>query len=89
MEKTIREIICDGIRSVLSENRKVEEIVLGGEAYQELKRELSSTYLEDLAALEGVFTLEGLAIREFLSYPVKILPYLPPDYIALRIKNGI
>ncbi len=77
MKKTIRETIFDGIRDVLSENRKVEEIVLSSETYRELKRELSSTYLE------------GLAIRKFLSYPVKILFYLPPDYIALRIKNGI
>jgi len=83
MKKTIREIIIDGIRDVLSENRKVEEIVLGDEVYQELKRELSSTYLENLA------TLKGVAIREFLSYPIRILPYLPPDYIALRIKNEI
>ena len=77
MKKTIREIIIDGIRDVLSENLKVEEIVLGDEVYRELRRELSSTYLE------------GIAIREFLSYPIRILPYLPPDYIALRIKNEI
>jgi len=77
MKKTIGEIIIDGIRDVLSENRKVEEIVLGNKVYQELRRELSSTYLE------------GIAIREFLSYPIRILPYLPPDYIALRIKNEI
>jgi len=77
MKKTIREIIIDGIRDVLSENLKVEEIVLGDEVYRELRRELSSTYLE------------RIAIREFLSYPIRILPYLPPDYIALRIKNEI
>ena len=75
MKKTIREIIIDGIRDVLSENLKVEEIVLGDEVYRELRRELSSTYLE------------GIAIREFFSYPLRILLYLPPDYIALRIKK--
>jgi len=77
MKKMIREIICDGIRNVLSENRKVEEIVLGGEAYQELERELSLTPSEELP------------VREFLSYPIKVLSYLPLNYIALRIKNEI
>ena len=73
----IREIIFDGIRDVLSENRKVEGIVLGGEAYQELERELS------------LMPFEELPIREFLSYPIKVLSYLPLNYIALRIKNEI
>ena len=77
MKKTIREIIIDGIRDVLSENRKVEEIVLGGEAYQELERELS------------LIPFEELPIKKFLSYPIKVLSYLPSDYIALRIKNEI
>ena len=88
MKKMIREIIYDGIRNVLSENREVEEIVLGGEAYQELERELLSTCPAGMTIRDFSDFLPH-AIRNFLPYPIKIISYLPSDYIALRIKNEI
>ncbi len=77
MAKSIRNLIIENIYKIKSENREIEEIVFGEEAYR------------NLAIEWGLPSDHKFAIKEFFGYPIKILSYLPPDYIALRIKNGI
>ena len=40
MTESVRSLIVENIYKIQSENRKIEEIVLGEEAYQKLAKEL-------------------------------------------------
>jgi len=72
--KSIRNLIIENIYKIKNENREIEEIVLGEEAYQKLANEL------DLPPNHK------FPIQVFLGYPVKVLSYLSPYYIGLRFK---
>jgi len=74
MRQSIRNLIIETIHKIKSEYREIEEIVLGEEAYQKLANEL------DLPSDHKP------PIKVFWGYPVKVLSYLPSDYIGLRIK---
>ena len=77
MMKSIRNLIIENIYKIKNENREIEEIVFSEEAYRSLATEW------DLPSDHK------FAIKELFGYPIKILSYLPSDYIGLRIKNGI
>jgi len=74
MTESVRNLIVENIYKIKSECREIEEIVFGEEAYQNLANEL------------GLSPDHKLPIKEFLGYPVRVLSYLPSDYIALRFK---
>jgi len=74
MTGSVRSLIVENIYKLKSENREIEEIVLGEEAYRKLANEL------DLPPDHK------FPIQTFLGYPLKVLPYFPSDYIGLRFK---
>jgi len=74
MAESVRTLIVENIYKIKSENREIEEIVLGKEAYQKLAKEL------DLPPDHK------FPIQLFLGYPAKVSPNFPLDYIGLRFK---
>jgi len=75
MTESVKSLIVENIYKIKSENREIEEIVLGEEAYQKLAKELDLP--PDYKS----------PVKVFFSYPIKILSYFPPDYIGLRFKR--
>lgn len=76
-EGTILDKIIEGIRIVKIENRDIKKIILGTESLTELQMSTLDMMYEG----EIAHTMK----RKLLGYPIKILSFLPHNYIGLEL----
>ena len=76
-DKTILDMIIDGVNIIRAKNRNIEEIVLGAGSLTELQ----------MNTIDMIFCEEKVtktSRMKLLGYPIKTLSFLPHNYIGLK-----
>ena len=80
-DNTILDMIIEGVNIIRTQRREVKEIILGTESVTELQMN-TLDMIYDIYYDGEEANMMGMKL---LGYPIKILSFLPHNYIGLRL----